>query len=150
MHTLTSQDRRQKAQAEPSAEQSLLACIREQSTVFTAAVVLIEQLETAATTRNLGDPDSVVQLQQTLERIVTAQQKVAKAHERFIALKITTSTALRNALAQHEDTLKKLVTRIDSLQHVFETIRNKLSPELDADIRRRSMHSAYQKSLKSV
>jgi uncharacterized membrane-anchored protein len=149
MHTLTSKDR-QKDAAGSSAEQSLLSCVQDQSTVFDAAVGLIEQLEISAVQRNLGDPASVGQLQKTLERIVSAQEKVASAHRQFIAQKMPPSMTLRNSLSRHEETLTRLVARINSLQHVFETIRDNLSPELDTDIRRRSMHSAYQKSLKTI
>ena len=53
-------------------------------------------------------------------------------------------------LTPYETKLKTLVERINALQDIFETIRNDMSPLLDNDIRRRSMHSAYQKSLKTV
>ena len=150
MPSLTNNTRPPGSPAEPSAELVLRNCIEEQSSVFDNAVLLIETLENAASRRHPGDSDSVSQLQRTLERVVTAQQKVSKAHARFTGLKITASDTLRSSLTRHEETLRKLVTRINSLQHVFETIRNELSPELDSDIKRRSMHSAYQKSLKSV
>ncbi len=133
-----------------SAELVLRNCIEEQSSVFDNAVLLIETLENAASRRHPGDPDSISQLQRTLERVVTAQQKVSQAQARFTGLKITASVALRSSLTRHEDTLRRLVTRINSLQHVFESVRNELSPEIDSDIKRRSMHSAYQKSLKSI
>ena len=141
MNTSNSQDRLAALNKDPSAEQSLLACIQEQSTVFNGAVQLIERLEKAANRSELGDPDSIAQLQKSLDRVVYA---------RFTSLKISASPTLRSSLARHEEQLRTLVGRINSLQDVFETIRNNMSPELDTDIRRRSMHSAYQKSLKTV
>ncbi len=150
MNTSNSQDRLAALNKDPSAEQSLLACIQEQSTVFNGAVQLIERLEKAANRSELGDPDSIAQLQKSLDRVVSSQQKVSTAYARFTSLKISASPTLRSSLARHEEQLRTLVGRINSLQGVFETIRNNMSPELDTDIRRRSMHSAYQKSLKTV
>ena len=150
MQSLNDNTRPPGSPEEPPAELVLRNCIEEQSSVFDNAVQLIETLENAASRRHGGDPESVSQLQRTLERVVTAQQKVSKAHARFTALKVTSSAALKSSLTRHEETLKKLVSRINSLQHVFESIRNELSPELDSDLKRRSMHAAYQKSLKSI
>lgn len=133
-----------------SSEQSLLDCVQEQSIVFTDAVQLIEQLEQAAHRRELGEPDSVSKLQRSLNQVVSAQQKISTAYVGFSSLKITPSSILKSSLAHHEQQLKALVGRINSLQNIFEKMRDDISPQLDMDTRRKSMHSAYQKSLKSV
>ncbi len=150
MHPPTNQNQLSQLYSESSAEKELSACIQEQSIVFDGAVHLIERLENAANRRALGDPDSVAQLQKSLEQVVSAQKKVSTAYALFSALTKSPSSTLRGALARHEQKLKTLVDRINSLQDAFETIRNEMSPQLDNDIRRRSMHSAYQKSLKTV
>jgi hypothetical protein len=150
MHTPNSQNERTGLIPDSSAEKGLLSCIQEQSTVFDGAVQLIERLERAANRRELGAPDSVAQLQKSLDQVVSAQKKVSTAYTLFSALKTSASSTLRTSIAHHEAKLKTLVDRINSLQAVFETIRNDMSPQLDTDIRRRSMHSAYQKSLKTV
>ena len=150
MHTPTSQNRLTGLNPESTTEQGLMACIQDQSTVFDGAVQLIERLEKAANKRELGDPDSVAQLQKSLNQVVSAQQKVSTAYALFKAAKKDPSSILRGSLARHETKLKTLVERINALQDIFETIRNDMSPLLDNDIRRRSMHSAYQKSLKTV
>lgn len=133
-----------------TSEQRLLACVQEQSTVFVDAVQLIERLEKAANRRELGEPDSVSQLQRTLKHVVSAQQKVSTAYAGFSSLKLTPSATLKDSLARHEQQLKTLLGRINSLQSIFEKIRDDMSPQLDIDTRRKSMHSAYQKSLKTV
>lgn len=150
MKTNTKQDQLMNAQPESSAEHFLLNCVQEQSTVFSSAVELIEKLEQAANRRALGDPESVSQLQRSLNQVVAAQQKVSTAYSRFSAMKVTPSVILKDSLARHEMQLKSLLARITSLQNIFETIRDNMCPELDTDMRRRSMHSAYQKSLKTV
>ena len=150
MNASNSHDRSTGFSTESTAEQTLLTCIQEQSFVFDGAVQLIERLENAANRRELGDPDSVSQLQKSLDRVVSAQQKVSTAYAHFSLLKTRPSSVLQGSLARHEEQLRTLVDRINSLQDVFETIRNDISPQLDTDIRRRSMHSAYQKSLKTV
>ena len=61
-------------------ESDLQACIKAQAIVFEDAVKIIEKLEKAALRRELGDPDSIAQLQKSLDMVVTAQQKVAAAH----------------------------------------------------------------------
>ena len=133
-----------------SSEQILLDCVQDQSTVFADAVRLIERLEQAANRRELGEPDSVSQLQRSLNHVVSAQQKVSTAYTGFTALKLTPSALLKDSLARHEQQLKTLVGRINSLQSIFEKMRDGMSPQLDIDTRRKSMHSAYQKSLKTV
>ncbi|MCA9011582.1 MAG: hypothetical protein KDB01_17640 [Planctomycetaceae bacterium] len=150
MPSLTDSNRPLVSPLAGAAEQALQHCIEEQSSVFGNAVHFLESLEKAASHQHRGDPDSVAKLQRTLERVVTAQQKVSQAHARFTALQITASVALRSSLKSHEETLRSLVARINSLLDIFKTMRNELSPEMDSDIKRRSMHSAYQKSLKSV
>lgn len=150
MHTPTNQNQMTGLNSESSAEHELSACIQEQSVVFDGAVYLIERLENSANRRELGDPDSVAQLQKSLVQVVSAQKKVSTAYALFSGLTKSPSSTLRSTLARHEQKLKTLVDRINSLQDVFETIRNEMSPQLDNDIRRRSMHSAYQKSLKTV
>lgn len=150
MPSLTDGNRSLVSPLAAAAEQALQHCIEEQSSVFDNAVQFLESLEKVASHQHHGDPDSVAKLQRTLERVVTAQQKMSQAHARFTGLQVTASAALRSSLKRHEETLRTLVTRINSLLDMFKTIRNELSPEMDSDIKRRSMHSAYQKSLKSV
>ena len=133
-----------------SSEQILLDCVQEQSTVFADAVRLIERLEQAANRRELGEPDSVSQLQRSLNNVVSAQQKVSTAYTGFTALKLTPSAILKQSLARHEQQLRTLVGRINTLQGIFQKMRDDMSPQLDIDTRRKSMHSAYQKSLKTV
>lgn len=133
-----------------ASELRLLDCVKEQSNVFADAVQLIERLETAALRRELGEPDSVSQLQRSLNHVVSAQQKVSTAYAGFSSLKLTPSPMLKDSLARHEQQLKTLVERINSLQSIFEKMRDDMSPQLDIDTRRKSMHSAYQKSLKTV
>lgn len=150
MTTSTNRNQLVNSQRDLSAEHILLTCVQEQSTVFSSAVELIEKLEHAANRRTLGDPDSVSQLQRSLNQVVSAQQKVSTAYSGFLAMKITPSVILKGSLGRHEQQLKALLARITSLQNIFETIRDNMCPELDQDTRRRSMHSAYQKSLKTV
>ncbi len=133
-----------------ASEQNLLDCVQEQSTVFADAVQLIERLEKAAHRRELGEPDSVSQLQRSLSQVVSAQQKVSTAHIGFSSSKQTPSTTLKVSLARHEQQLNTLVGRINSLKRIFENMRDDMSPQLDINTRRKSMHSAYQKSLKTV
>ncbi len=134
----------------PGSEIELKACIQEQTAVFEDAVRTIERLENAATQRELGSPDSVAQLQKSLEAVVTAQQKVSAAHGRFSQTSATLTPELRKTLSRHEELLKVMIVRIDHLQKTFEDVRAELIPQLDVESRRRNMHSAYQKSLKTV
>lgn len=133
-----------------SAEVRLRDCLMEQSTVFRDAVQLLEFLEGAAERRELGSPDSVAHLQKTLDRVVHAQQKVGAAYDRFKSEGHVLSDDLRRSLKSHEETLRTLIERIDTLQHLFEEIRTDLVPQLDVEARRRSMHAAYRQSLKTL
>jgi hypothetical protein len=130
------------------ADADLRLCVEEQSSVFEQAVVLIERLEVAAERRELGSPDSVTQLQKSLDRVVTAQKKVSAAQGRFASSQMKLTSDLRRTLERHENLLKMLIGRIDNLQTIFETVRGELAPRLDTETRRRSMQAAYQKSMK--
>ncbi len=132
------------------AEVRLRDCLTEQSTVFRDAVQLLELLEGAAERRELGTPDSVAHLQKTLDRVVQAQQKVGAAYDRFKTAGNTLTDDLKRSLKSHEETLRRLIERIDTLQHLFEEIRTELVPQLDVEARRRSMHAAYRQSLKTL
>jgi hypothetical protein len=131
-------------------ERELQACVNEQSVVFEAAVSVIERLETAAAQRNLGNPDSVGQLQKSLDLVVAAQQRVSAAYSRFNQGKGILTTDLRATLGRHEALLKALISRIDHLQHTFEDVRSELIPQIDAESRQRNMQAAYQKSMRSL
>lgn len=149
--SLTSQSRQSTANvSEIAAEDALKLSLQEQSSVFENAVALIERLENAANRRELGNPDSVVQLQRSLDQVVSAQRTVSAAHQRLILSKSVLSLDIRKALARHEELLKDLITRIDRLQAAFQEMQAELIPQLDSDSRRRNMQSAYQRSLKSL
>lgn len=131
-------------------ELRLRDCLTEQTAVFRDAVQLLESLEDAAERRELGTPDSVTHLQKTLERVVQAQQKVGAAYDRFKSAGNALTEDLKHLLRSHEETLRTLIERIDTLQHLFEDIRSELVPQLDVEARRRSMHAAYRQSLKTL
>lgn len=133
-----------------AAEADLRSCVQEQSTVFQQAVMLIERLEASAAKRETGNPDSVAQLQKSLDRVVAAQNKVSAAHGRFTNSRTGLTSELRRTLAMHEELLRTLIGRIDRLQCIFETIRNDLAPQLDTEVRRKTMQAAYQQSMKQV
>lgn len=136
--------------ATSAADLALRQSLAEQTGVFEAAVSLIERLEAAAHRREAGSLESVGLLRQSLDQVIAAQQKVAAARERFAAAGLALTSELRTALGQHEELLRTLISRIDRLQHVFEDLRSELTPRLDAETRRRSMHAAYQQSLKTL
>ena len=133
-----------------TAEAELRSCVQEQSSVFEQAVMLIERLETAAAKRELGTPDSVAQLQKSLDRVVTAQKRVSTAHSRFADSRASLTGDLRRTLARHEELLKILIVRIDQLQGTFESVRNELTPQIDTESRRKTMQAAYQQSMKQA
>ena len=133
-----------------TAEAELRSCVQEQSAVFEQAVMLIERLEAAASKRELGTPDSVAQLQKSLDRVVNAQQQVSAAHGRFTNSRASLTGDLRRTLARHEELLKTLIVRIDELQETFESVRNDLKPMLDTESRRKTMQAAYQQSMRQV
>ncbi len=132
-----------------AAETDLKSSLQQQSSVFENAVRVIERLEQAANRRELGNPDSVTQLQKALSEVVAAQQKVSAAHTRYADFKIPAGSELRQNLERHESLLKTLISRINLLQGVFEEICTELTPQLDTESRRRNMQSAYQQSMRN-
>lgn len=133
-----------------SGEDALFQALRTQSNVFGAAVQLIDQIHNHVDLRDPKSGARIIQLQQSLENITASQVRVAKARDELRVSTPLLSDALRAELRRQEGELRTLLQKIDGIRGDFETARDGLIPELDGESRRRSMHTAYQQSLRTV
>ena len=131
-------------------ESELTSALERQTRVFAAAFAAIERVHSQA---QLTDPSSesvIGQLQRSLEQVTAAQISVASANQKLVGTGADISPSLRRSLAQQELSLKDLLEKINAVQPLFESARSALIPQLDDDVRRRTMQSAYRQSLRTV
>ncbi|MCA9033723.1 MAG: hypothetical protein KDA91_01275 [Planctomycetaceae bacterium] len=139
-----------KPHASPSPEEMLAEAIDSQSKVFGAAARVIDEI--GQDTR-LTAPDSlprIAALQKALDHIVAAQQRVSAAHDLVRQSGRPMSIALKDRLHVHSEVLESLMHRMNQAEAKFREAQQHLIPQLDQDARRRSMHNAYQQSLRTV
>lgn len=133
-----------------SGEAGLASAIASQSSVFAEAMKTIEKIQSDVDLRDPASEPGIQQLQSALEQITAAQLLVADAHQKVRQSGKPLSIGLKDELFRHEETLRDLLTRINEVQKQFETARRDLIPQLDGESRRRSMHSAYKQSLRTI
>ncbi len=134
----------------PAGEAELAAAVVAQSRIFAEAIRTIENLQGDVDLRNPSSQPAISQLQSALDKVASAQFDVAAAHQRFKQTGRRLSIGMQDQLHDHEEMLRQLLVRIDQVQKRFESAKEDLIPKMDHDVRRRSMHSAYKQSLRTI
>jgi hypothetical protein len=130
-------------------EQQLLQAFQQQQLVFEQATQFLNTVsgqvaaESPLTSAVMGD------LQRWLERIGVVQQAASRARQAFECSGRSLTAAGRAEVAAREQTLRNFQALVDRVLQQLQNCRTELVPHLDSDVRRRSMHSAYQASLKT-
>jgi uncharacterized protein YoxC len=150
MSTATKSGSKQIPENGVTADVHLIECIQKEAVVFDLAVKLLEQLEVAAERRTLGTAQHVHDLEKILEDVVRAQQNVSQSRSLFTASGLKASAELQSVIRQHEDTLQKLVTRINVMKSLFEEVKSALGYKMDSGTKHRNMQAAYGKVIKTT
>ncbi|MEQ9411441.1 MAG: hypothetical protein RIK87_27245 [Fuerstiella sp.] len=130
----------------PPAQAQLMACLATQETHYAAATELISRLQQSG---GAGQQNELTELQRRLARIRSTGQEVQAATEAFYREGQPKSPLLDAALKNQEVKLLEFLNQIDQLQQDFRTIQERLQPQLDSEVTRRSMHQAYQRSMRT-
>ncbi len=136
--------------AENDLESQLADAVSRQGQVFSGTIALIEQIHSQADLRDPSSQSVIGSLQKSLDEVVSVQHRVTEVHQKLKNSGRPVSVRLQQDLRDQEVTLRNLLTRMDRVKERFEQARDDLIPQLDTDTRRRSMQSAYQKSLKTI
>ncbi len=135
--------------AESDAREQLMASLRQQKCEYQE---VMEILATLPSDEELSDPashESVTRLQDALRQASIAETRLTAAREHYEQLGRPTSPELQQLLADQEALLSQFVAAIDSIQSRFATARDRLQPQVDGSVRRRAMHNAYQRSMRT-
>lgn len=132
----------------PSAEEcALLDALADQEQIFRGVTGFLKD-SGEESTRGATDATQIAELQQWLQRVTVAQGRVSTARARFEQSGAALSASGRHTLKQREQTLQQFSELLNTLLSQLSEVRGQLLPELDSEVRRRSMQSAYQRSLR--
>lgn len=132
------------------AEEALRIALQEQTIVFEQTLELMDQLDGRQDLSTPGSMAAINHLEQMLEKVRRVQGVVASARESQQKTGAPLSVSLQQTLADERRHLETLLSRIEKVFNKLEQARISLVPQLDQETRRRSMHNAYQKSLKTI
>ncbi|MEZ6062782.1 MAG: hypothetical protein R3C19_20760 [Planctomycetaceae bacterium] len=137
------------AATENDARRGLMDCLLQQGREYSQVMEVLNQLPADA---SLTDPSSesvISRLQTALRKASIAEAKLTAAREVYERLGRPSSPELRQLLSDQEVLLSRFIEAIDEVQTRFSNARDRLLPQMDGTVRRRAMHSAYQKSLRT-
>lgn len=127
-------------------EAYLMACLDHQEKHYSAATAVIADLRQKGES---GLQNGLNLLQKHLANIRASGAEVHEAAVQHEATGLPKSALLMAALATQESRLKTFLETINGLQSDFEAMKQRLQPKLDSDVTRRSMHQAYQRSMRT-
>lgn len=138
------------SQSTGGAEEALRVALQEQTLVFEQTLELMDQLDGRQDLSTPGSMAAINHLEQMLEKVRRVQGGVSTAREKQQKTGIPLSAALQQTLAGERQRLELLLSRIETIFNKLEQARTSLVPQLDQESRRRSMQSAYQKTLRTI
>ncbi len=130
-------------------EEALRVALQEQTIVFEQTLELMDQLDSRQDLSTPGSMAAINHLELMLEKVRRVQGVVAAAREKQQKSGVPLSAALQQTLADERRRLETLLSRIEKVFSKLEQARTSLIPQLDQESRRRSMQTAYQKTLKT-
>lgn len=137
------------ASASPSltaSQAALLHQLQQQERLYATAVDLIARLQRSGST---GQQSDLAKLQSQLTAIRDCGQDVQRATSAWVAEGQPRNPELQAALGRQEQNMLEFLQKVDSLQSEFRTMKERLQPQLDQEVTRRSMHQAYQRSMRT-
>ena len=133
----------------PAIQADLIRRLEIQEAKYQKATALIERLGTTGSVSDPNQQKDVLALQQSLSEIRTSAADVTAAVDAYMAAGNPRTIELNDALQRQESNLKSFLARINSMEQAFSGSHTKLQQQLDNRTTRRSMHQAYQQSMKT-
>ena len=130
-------------------EQQLIQLLKDQESRYTAAIELIDRLSQASSLSDSTSRSEVMNLQRHLASVRTLGTQLATATSEWESRGKPRSSALAEMLNRQEKVLSNFLGRMEEVQKVFGADRDQLKIRLDQSSSHKSMHAAYQKTLKT-
>lgn len=112
-------------------------------------LALLESFNTSASVHDTHSQAVLNSVQHQLSNLADTKQQLSVLQSRLGPDATRASPELQEELSRQEQLLKHCLEQIGRLESDFTERRKRLKPELDETARRRSMQSAYRKSLKT-
>lgn len=129
--------------------QLLVDTLRTQGQQYSDLMALLETLNTEANVHETHSQAVLNSIQHQLGNLTTTGNRLTHLQTRLGSDVTKSSPELQSELKHQENLMQNCLERIASLETHFVERRKRLKPELDESARRRSMQSAYQRSLKT-
>lgn len=133
----------------PVTQTRLIESLQRQEERYTDAAAIIERLGAASSLSDPSRQKDLINLQNVLSAIRSAGKTVDDARIAYEADTHPKSPDLASALKQQETKLTTLLNRINDLVDTFSGSKDQIQSQLDSRAVRRSMHQAYQQSMKT-
>lgn len=130
-------------------EQKLIQLLKDQESRYTAAIELIDRLNQASTLTDSASRRELLSLQRQLANVRSLGEQLSGVTSEWETLGKPRSPALAEMLDRQEKVLSSFLARMDDIQKVFGADRDLLKLRLDQSSSHKSMHAAYQKTLKT-
>ena len=125
----------------------LVDTLRTQGQQYENLLTLLETLNSAANVHETHSQAVLNSIQHQLSNLETTRDTLATLQKRVGEGVTKSAPALQTELSRQERMLRSCLDRISDLETHFVDRRKRLQPELDESARRRSMQTAYQRSL---
>lgn len=129
--------------------QRFVDTLRIQGRQYSDLMALLETLDTEANVHETHSQAVLNSIQLQLGNLTTTGNQLTHLQTRLGSDVAKSSPELRSELKRQENLMRNCLERIANLETHFVERRKRLKPELDESARRRSMQSAYQRSLKT-
>lgn len=135
--------------AQPSAAdlRQLVETLRTQGQQYENLLTLLETLNASANVHDSHSQAVLNSIQHQLGNLQTTRDSLSSLQARVGEGATRSSPVLQEELSRQEQMLRQCLQRIADLETQFVDRRKRLQPELDDSAKRRSMHTAYQRSL---
>ena len=130
-------------------QQRLNQLLKEQEARYSAAIELIDRMSQAETLTDLSGRKDLIALQQHLANVRSLGASLAAAKTEWEAAGKPRTVELNAMLDRQENVLSEFLKRMDQLQNLFGADREHIKRRLDQASSHKSMHAAYQKTLKT-
>ncbi len=134
---------------DPTGVQQLQETLQTQGQQYGHLLSLLETLNESASVQDTHSQAVLNSVQHQLRNLAGTSDRLQALQKRLGPDVTRSSPELREEIVRQEQLLKNCLQRIAQLETHFTERRRRLKPELDESARRRSMHSAYQQSLKT-
>jgi hypothetical protein len=128
---------------------SLFNWLQRQGNEYSEAIRLMELLQRQQSLSDANAQKTLAKLQAVIDRIAGIEVHLEPLREQYRLLGKPVTPELQQLLDQQEELLKQFIAKTDVLQNGFAVQKTRMLPELDGNVRRRTMQDAYKRSMRT-